>query len=70
MNGSKLRVLMSVLVTSLLGLGYAASQYFYLIGKPVEYAALVDQPSVRMLMLVILIAVIALAVSRKDEVSA
>ena len=55
----------------ILGLGYAASQWFYFQGRSSEYARIVDIPSIRGLALVVLLLYVALALApEKTEAKA
>lgn len=54
----------------MLAVGYAASQWFFFTGRAKEYATLVDVPSLRMLSLIILVALITLAFVPMREESA
>ena len=57
-----LRIGLSVAASVLLMLGYFASQYAYMVkGDPSSYAAMLDQPPIRQLAAVFLIAALVLA---------
>lgn len=53
----------------LLGGGYAASQYAYFNGRAAEFAAQMDQPAIRWLATLLLIAAIALVFVKDKEIA-
>lgn len=55
------RTVFSVMAVLLLGLGYAASQFAAFTGTQTEYAVKADQPQIRYLALLLLLAAIGLA---------
>jgi hypothetical protein len=59
---SKVRTLLGGVILTLLTLGYLASQYAYFYGDPVDYAARIDQPQVKLLSLILFVALLVLAV--------
>lgn len=63
------RLIVGVLLAVLLTAGYAASQWMTLQGRAAEWAAKVDQPPIRLLALVLLLAATALAFVPDREAS-
>lgn len=62
------RYALSVLTVLLLAAGYGASQFAFFGGETAAYAQRVDQPPVRMLSLILLLAAVALAFVRDEDV--
>ncbi len=62
-----IRTALGAIIMAVLGLGYAASQRAYFAGEAPQYAEKVDTPAVRMLAMVALLVVIALAFVPRRE---
>ena len=58
---SLLRYSLTVVVLLALAAGYAASQYAFYNGRAPDYAQAVDNPAIKILALIVLIAAIALS---------
>lgn len=56
-----------ILLTLILGLGYAASQYHFFNGTAAQYAAQVDVPAIRSLALLLLVAGVALGFGKSPS---
>ncbi len=56
-----------ILLTLILGLGYAASQYHFFNGTAAQYAAQVDVPAIRSLALLLLVAGVALGFAKSTS---
>ncbi|HEY0866923.1 MAG TPA: hypothetical protein VGE01_06085 [Fimbriimonas sp.] len=62
-----MREALTIAVLLYLAAGYAASQYFALTGRAMEYAKLVDIPQIRLFSLVLLVAAAVLAFVHETE---
>lgn len=72
MNLLTLRQGLLAIIILVLGMGYAASQWFYFQGRAAEYARVVDVPSIRTLALILLLmfVVFAFIPVRESEIEA